>query len=260
MVDIGRDTDPCSQEEIDAARAWHEDCNAVFDMLCEEGEGGVQQLRASPGTFGYNQLAWALRLLGFNVLDDAISAAILSAFFPDIVEDWEREVSKGDESKGDEGSEKSGSAGNAGEPEQSEQLEQPARPEKPEKPGVQCSAETLTARETSYTSRPQKIPTVQPLIDLDFINSKLVMSRTKFLLFTRVLRDYSPMDMELREAFPLLDADKDGLLTVEDLARFAEMFNIPMSADDLADIMEAADVDDKGVITLDAFLNLLKRP
>ncbi len=62
----------------------------------------------------------------------------------------------------------------------------------------------------------------------------------------------------LREIFELVDRDRSGCLSLEELAVMLSVFDESFAAEHLQDLMQAHDADGSGTITYDEFLNVLR--
>uniref|UniRef100_A0AAF5I248 EF-hand domain-containing protein n=1 Tax=Strongyloides stercoralis TaxID=6248 RepID=A0AAF5I248_STRER len=67
-------------------------------------------------------------------------------------------------------------------------------------------------------------------------------------------------DEELIDAFKLLDVDQDGELSRHEMCVLLRTINIEPTKNELDFIFEEIDIEDRGKITLDEFVNYMKNP
>ncbi|EDS45906.1 calmodulin [Culex quinquefasciatus] len=98
----------------------------------------------------------------------------------------------------------------------------------------------------------------QMIHEVDLDGSGTIELNEFYVLMARKHREASSED-ELRQAFKVFDKNEDGFLTVEELSMVMKNFGERLSDEELADLLEEADVDKDGRINYEEFVTMLTK-
>ncbi|XP_058457376.1 calmodulin-beta-like [Malaya genurostris] len=105
---------------------------------------------------------------------------------------------------------------------------------------------------------PSQAEIEQMIHEVDLDGSGTIELNEFLVLMARKLRE-DTTDQELRDAFKIFDKDGDGFLTVDELSAVMKNFGERLSDEELADLLDDADIDKDGKINYEEFIIMLTK-
>ncbi|XP_053689100.1 calmodulin-beta-like [Sabethes cyaneus] len=122
---------------------------------------------------------------------------------------------------------------------------------------------SITASELGMVVRalgmnPSQAEVEQMIHEVDLDGSGTIELNEFLVLMARKQRQ-DTTDEELRDAFKIFDRDGDGFLSVDELSAVMKNFGERLSDDELADLLDEADIDKDGKINYEEFIIMLTK-